>query len=1030
MKKIKLLFSVLCLFGMVSLAAQQTISGTVTDTSGVPLPGVTVLVKGTSTGVATDFDGNYQINAAIGAVLEFSFIGLVTKSITVGNSSTINVTLGEDTQLLDEVVIIGYGTSTKKDLVSAVSSISADVIENQAVARVDQALQGRAAGVEVVSNNGEPGSGATIRIRGNSSITGNNNPLFVIDGYIVGTGFNLNNINANDIESVNILKDATALAIYGTRGAAGVILITTKSGKAAPKGKPTISVNSFTSIDMLANEIDIVKGIDYIDYVNEASQFTPGPLVDFNGTSLQLGFTDPSLPLEYDDPSNTPVTDWLDVVTTTGIKHNLDISVLGNTDNSNYYSSLNYYKEDGIIRNSGLERIVFRTNYDVNISDRFKTGIRLNVTSQKRENNKVNFGNVVAGYLPTRTIYDDDGNFTGINNETGSLQRNPEADIQLRVNHNLVTNIVANTYFEYELFKDFRLKSTIGATLNFYKNNQYLPGLLPERLLDDAGGFARIAVNHGKDILNENSFTYKKGFGKHSLDLLGGFTWQKITAEGTTSSADRFPNDVVQFNNLEFGSDPLTYQVQSSYNQRTLASFLGRFTYAYDGKYILTLVGRQDGSSVFEAGNKYAFFPSVGIAWNIDEEDFMENLNAVNTLKLRGSFGKVGEQGVSPYNSFDLYQNEAVYFNENQYPAIILDTPGTSGLKWETTEQLDVGLELGLFNNRIVFEAGYYKKTTSDLLLSVQPPLTASNSRFLKNVGSVENKGFEFLLSTVNIDESDFQWNSTLTVSGNRSKVLDIGDEDFIALQSTGNQGGNSARLIVGETVPAFVGAEYLGTYKDPQEIIDDGTEGRSFLGSPRFRDVDGDGVINNNDYSVIGSPEADFYGGFRNTFSYKGVTLDIFFHGSYGAEIFNVRTQTSFYGRGATNLDPRVLDRWIPGVNETSDVPRAGTSTSLFNPNSTLNVEDGSFLRLKSVTLSYDLPLKNMKLDNIFKSINLYVTGKNLALFSKFRLGDPEVNSFTSASTNNGFGGISQGFASGQYPYARSIVTGLKLEF
>ncbi|MBJ6367011.1 SusC/RagA family TonB-linked outer membrane protein [Snuella sedimenti] len=1021
------LILLLLLLSIFSVTAQNTISGIVTDASNIPLPGVNVIVKGTTQGVSTDFDGNFIIQASSKDVLEFSYVGFITQSVTVGANATINVSLQEDVAQLNEVVVIGYGTSNKKTLVSAVSSIKSDVLENQPVARVDQALQGRAAGVEVTSNNGAPGNGATIRIRGNSSINGNNNPLFVVDGFITGTGFNLNNININDIESVEILKDATALAIYGTRGASGVILITTKTGKRSVVGKPTIRVNSSVTTEMLANKINILGGQDYVDYLNEAGQFVPGPNIDFNGTMLPVGLTDTSLPLRYDDPGSVPTTDWIDEVTQMGTIYNTDVSITGNTENANYYSSISYFNQEGIVKGSGLERVTLRNNLDVKVTDRFNMGLRLNLSSFRKENNKTSFGQIVSSVLPIRAIYDEEGNFTGTNPISGTLQRNPVADIQLREDHDLVTNIISNAYFEYELIDDLKIKTNIGATLNYFKGNQYQPGLLPERILNNnVGGFGRVRTNQSKDILSETTVNYSKDFGNHALKILGGFSAQKITSEGTDASAEGFPNDVVKYNNLSLGSDPETYQVGTGYNQRTLTSLFGRLTYSYDDRYVLTLVGRRDGSSVFEAGNKYSFFPSAGVAWNIDEESFMENVDAINRFKIRASYGEVGEQGVAAYNSFDLFNPQFNYFNETLVPAVILAAPGSTNLQWETTEQLDLGLEIGLFNNRVSFEAGYYKKTTKDLLLFRDLPNTAGN-RVLENVGSVENKGFEFLLNTINIDKNDFKWNTTLTVSTNKSKVLDLGDEEFINIQSTGNQGGPSARLMVGQPMPVFFVAEYLGTYKDPQEIIDDQAIGRSFLGSPRYRDVNEDGVINQDDYSVAGSPQPDFYGGIRNTFTYKNLSLDIFFQGSYGGEIFNTVTQRSIFGRGDENIDPRVLNRWIEGVNETSDIPRAGTSASLFNPNSTLNIEDASFLRLKTATLNYSIPVKQAGIDNTFKSLNVFVTGRNLWLLSDFQLGDPEVNSFTAGS---GFGSVSQGFAGGAYPYATSISLGVKMEF
>ncbi len=1026
--KAKILFLLIFFsFSLTNLFAQGQVTGTITDDDGMAIPGITVVVKGTTTGTITDFDGSFTIKAKPSDVLVASYVGYVTREVPVGNSKNLTIVLQQDIATLDEVIVIGYGTSTKKTLVSAVASISAETIQDQPVSRIDQTLQGRAAGVEVTSNNGAPGAGTTIRIRGASSINGNNNPLFVIDGFIVGTGFDLNTLNTNDVESVQILKDATALSIYGTRGAAGVILITTKSGKGIPTGKPVISVNQFTTIQELANKIELVGGVDYANYVNEARQFIPGPDVIVNGVSLPVGLTDPTIDLFYPNPSEVPNTDWIDEVSQMGSVSNTDLSITGNTDNANYYVSMNYFNQRGILKSSGLERAILRANLDINASDRFTTGIRLNLSNYKRENNKVNFSEIVTSVLPARAIFDEDGNFTDSHPISGGLQSNPVADAALRVRHDLVTNLITNTYFEYELFKDFKLKSTVGATLNFIKRNRYSPGILPQRLAAQDGGFGSVETVARKDILNENTFTYYKNFGDHSLKVLGGFTWQKITSEQVFASAEGFPNDVLEFNRLQSGSEPETYQVRSDYNQRTLVSFLGRINYTFKDKYLLTLVGREDGSSVFEEGKKYAFFPSIGMGWNIDEENFLSNSDIIDRLKLRGSFGIVGEQGVAAYNSLDLFSPTFTFFNENLVPAVVLRTPGTDGLEWETTEQLDLGLELGLFNNRISLEVDYYKKTTKDLLLNRDLPDTAGG-RLLENVGSVENKGFEFSLNTININTNTFKWETSLVLSTNKSKVLDLGDEEFINLQNTGNQGGTSARLIVGQPMPVFVGAEYLGTYKDPQEIIDDGLEGRAFLGSPRFRDVDGDGAINNNDAVIIGSPQPDFYGGIHNTFSYQGISLDIFFQGSYGGDIFNTLSQQSFYGRDTSNLDPRVLDRWIAGVNETSNVPRAGTSLSTFNPNSTVNIEDGSFLRLRTVTLGYDVPVKKMRgLSTVFDAVNVYVAGNNLLLFSDFRLGDPEVNTFTDGS---GFRSVSQGFAAGQYPYATSITAGFKMKF
>ncbi|WP_343329127.1 TonB-dependent receptor [Polaribacter staleyi] len=1018
----KLKLSILLLFccGFMSLKAQTTISGTVTDETKEPLPGVNIMVKGTNRGANSDFDGKFTIKVSKGDILQFSFLGFVSQEILIENQKVLEAVLKEDSQQLNEIVIIGYGSTAKKDLVSSVSSVKAEVLQNQPVARLDQALQGRATGVSVTSNSGDPGSGSTIRIRGNSSINGNNNPLYVVDGFIVGTGFNLNTLNVNDIKSVEVLKDATALSIYGTRGASGVILVTTKNGTEISKGKPKISVNSYYSIQEVANEVDLLNGQDYVAYINEAGQFNPNLNNGFGGT-------DPTLPLLFNEPGEIETTDWLDVVSQTGHIMNTDFSIMGNSENSNYYISLNHFDQEGILKGSGLERVTFRTNIDVRLSDKFKTGVRLNATHYKKENNKINYSSIVSSVLPIRTIYDDEGNYTGINPISSATERNPVADAALRVDHDLVTKLITNGYVEYELFENFKLKSTIGAELTHTKYNDYLPGALPDRQISNSGtGYANIATNYSKSILNENTFTYDFGLEDHSIKVLGGFTWQKDNNESTVSQADGFPNDAVLFNNLALG-DATLYFANSGFSQRTLSSFLSRVDYGYKSKYLLTLVGRYDGSSVFEEGNKYAFFPSVGLAWNASDESFMENIDVIDKLKVRGSYGVVGEQGVSAYNSIATYNNTTNVFNDNVVNGVQLGSVPSDGLKWETTKQLDLGFEISLLDNKISFEADYYKKTTEDLLLAKALSAQAGGGTQLQNVGSVENKGFEFSLNTINIDKKDFSWNSTLTISTNRSKVLELDGRDYIDLQSTGNQGGTSARLIVGKSMPVFIGLNYLGTYKTAEEITADGREGMSFIGGPRFENLDDNPTWNDEDAKIIGSPEPDFYGGFRNTFTYKNLSLDVFFQGQYGNDIFNIRTQTSYYGRGEQNLDSRVLDRWKEGVNETSDIPRAGASTSLFNPNSTVNIEDGSFLRLKTATLNYNLPLEKIGWENTFSGFSVYATGTNLFLLSKFKLGDPEVSNFSAGS---GLGSVSQGFAAGTYPYAKSITLGLKMEF
>jgi TonB-linked SusC/RagA family outer membrane protein len=1017
MKKIiQILFLSFGLFGVILAQAQTVnVSGKITDDNGESLPGVNVVIQGTTTGTVSNVDGNYTLpNVSSDATLMFSFIGFRTSNVLVNGKTKISVVLEADYIGIEEVVAIGYGTLRKEDLVSSVSQVRSEVLENQPTVRVDQALQGRAAGVEITSNSGVPGGESTIRIRGTSSINGNNNPLFVIDGFIVGTEFNLNNLNVNDIESIEILKDATALAIYGTRGAAGVILITSKNGLKVAKGKTQVSVNQYFSYQQTANRIKLADSKLFAEYRNEEAQFVPGP----DG----FGYTDTSLPIIFPDPENAPYTDWIDLVSQNGMINNTDVSIAGNTDKNNYFVSFNHFGQDGVVRGSGIDRFTLRTNLDFKLSDKFKTGVRLSISKFKKENNKVNYGDIVRNVVPIRTVYDDDGNFTSENPVSASLQRNPEADIQMRTDHDHVVNLVTNAYLEFQPIKYLVFRSTIGVELNNYKNNQYLPGELPRRKVEGTGGFARIRTNNSQSILNENTVTYDQEFGDHSIKVLGGFTWQKITNELTDMSAEGFPNDVLEYNNMAFGSDPLLNIVGSGYGQRTFTSFLGRINYSYMGKYLLTFVGRQDGSSVFETGNKYAFFPSVGVAWNIDKEDFMEGIEYVSLLKVRGSYGVVGEQGVVPYNSLAKFNSSQTYFNETLVPAVLIGGLPSKDLTWETTKQLDVGLEVGFLNNRFSLETDFYNKTTEDLLLARDLPGTAGGTQ-LQNVGSIRNRGIEVNINSVNISNRDFSWETTLTISANRSTVLDLGGEDYINLEQPGQQAGSAMRLIPGETVPSFVGATYLGTYKTEQEIIDDGRVGVSFLGSPRYIDLDGNSVINDEDKIVIGSPQPDFYGGFRNALNYKGIRLDLFFQFSYGNDMYNRLTHDGWFGRGDRVLVPEIVDRWIEGVNETSDIPRAGTSTSLFNPNSTILIEDASFVRLKLLSLSYDIPVNKIGWGKVFSGLNVYASGYNLLLLTNWTMGDPEVSNY---GNNN----LSQGVSTGQYPYARTYTLGVKIDF
>lgn len=998
--------------------AKSQIKGLVKDELGDALPGASVLEKGTSNGTQTDANGVFTISVASDQViLIISYIGYETKEINATSISEVTVHMKKSSTTLGDVVVIGYGSASKKNLVSSVTAISSDQLKNQPVARLDQALQGRAPGVQVTSNNGAPGAPATIRIRGASSINGNNNPLFVIDGFIAGEGFNLNSLNMNDVESVQILKDATALSIYGTRGAAGVVIVTTKTGKSEGL---SVGLNYYSTVQTLVNNVKPLAGQDYLDYKNEEAQFVPG----LDG----FGALDPKAPIPFPAGGSYPNTKWIDEIVRTGTISNADLSISGRTEKARYYVSFNRFKQEGIVKNSGLERYLLRSNLDFVISKKLRSSIRMNVSNIRTENSKVDFYSALFKALPIRAIYNPDGSYNGINPESARTERNPVADINLRQDRNRETKFMGNASLEYEPIQDLVLKSTLGIDLTFNREDQYLPGQLPDRIASNLGGQARVAQNQYNNLLNENTISYKRLFNEHSLTILAGATWQKYVAEATAMNAGNFVNDAVGFNNISFGSAPATYQLKTDFLQRTFSSILSRIDYSYKSKYILTLVGRRDGSSVFETGNKYAFFPSVGAAWNIDEESFMQNSRLISGMKIRASYGLVGEQGVRPYNSIATFSQTNTYFNEHLVNGVIIGALPSSNLTWETTRQLDLGLEMGLFNRRIIIEADYYQKKTKDLLLERKVPGTVGSTQ-LQNIGSLQNRGVELSINTINIRRGNVEWESTLSLAGNRNKIIDLGGVDFIDLRTppsdliSSGVSGTGIRLVQGKVSPTFVAVKYLGTYKSVSQIESDGMKGKAFLGGPRYEDLDRNGVIDNSDKRSVGNPQPDFYGGFRNLVKYKGLSLDLFIQFSVGNEIFNAANSSAIFGRGDENLSPKVVNRWIAGVNETSDIPRAGTSSNIWNPVSDLWIEDGSFLRLRTASLSYQIPTKSLGIDRFAKRINVYVTGTNLWLLSKFSLGDPEVS-------NYGGNSLEQGVASGQYPYSKSFTAGISVDF
>jgi len=1015
MSKMKLLNKIflsmiLCTVFSVSLHAQtKPISGQVSDDLG-PLPGVSILIKGTTAGTETDFDGNFSVDASIGDILQFRYLGMITQEFTVGNETTINITMKPAAQSLDEIVIIGYGTQRKSDLTGSVSSVSAKDIAAVPVSRVDQALQGRAAGVQVTQSSGAPGAGTIIRVRGGNSITGSNEPLWVIDGIVVGTNFDLNNINSNDIKSIEVLKDASSIAIYGSRGANGVVLVTTKGGSGSSRGKPQVSVNMYTSMQMLPELPDFLSQEEQIAFTNESAIFR----------SASEPF--PNAPSSYPD------NDWVDLVLGPAPIYNTDVSISGSSENGNvnYYNSLNYFNQEGIVESTGIKKYIFRSNLDIKLSDKLKTGFRINYSRLKLNNGLAGYGAAAFGILRTQPIYNDDGSYNGFNDVVGSPFGNPLANIELNTNETFTNNLLATAYLEFSPTSNWIIRSTFSPEINSTKQNRFnssqAPGNLAIGITD--GGTAMVRSSASLGWNNENTVQYTTDFGEdHNLTALGGASFQKVSTEIAQAEAFGITSDAAGFNNLGF-SDPTRAVVNSSFNGFQIASFFGRLNYSYKDKYLLTLVGRSDGSSVFAEGNKYEFYPSIAAAWKISEEAFMQDQDVFSNLKLRASYGKSGNQAIGPYRTLGLLTEANTTLNGVEVGGLTIGRPANPNLQWETTTSFDIALEASLFNGRIFTELNYYAKKTEDLLLDVAIPRQTGFTSQLQNVGSLENKGWEFLLTTKNVNNEDFKWNSTLTLSSNNNKILDLGGAEFIDLVVDPLIGSGNTRLIVGEPVPVFTGINYLGTWKSQDEIDASGMTSQ-VVGGSRFEDLNGDGIISTEDNVILGDPTPDLIFGLENSFSYKNWDFSFYFQGTMGNEVYNLKMRNHYFQRGEAVKFGDLRDRWTVD-NPTSDIPRAGADAITNTPSNSKYVEDGSHIRLKTVRIAYNFPVDKLGWKDTVSNATLYFTGTNLLLISDMRLIDPESSNFG----RNGLGNIAQGYVNGEYPNPRVLTVGLNVTF
>ena len=1047
-----MLLAILFSFGLQAQTGGQ-VTGKVIDAMG-ELPGVSVVIKGTSNGTITDLNGQFTLpNVKSSDVLVFSFIGYKTQEITVGNQKSLSVKMEEDTQTLDEVVVVGYQEVRKGDLTGSVAKANMKDLLSAPVASFDQALGGRIAGVNVSSGEGMPGSTMNITIRGNNSLTQDNTPLYIIDGFPVEDPAQAAALNPNDIESTNILKDASATAIYGSRGANGVVVITTKQGKI---GKPQISYDGSFGISQVTKTLDMMSGYEFVKLQNEIEPTRTAEryFMDYNGKQWTL-----------DDYRNVPEADWQDAIFRTAWSHNHNVRLTGGTEGVRYNASLSYYNQDGILLETGYERLQARMNTTVkhekltmNLNANFSRSIQDgNSPSSSSYSGMNNLFYSVWGYRP---VAYPNGSLDDLRNElidpgtvddATDYRFNPILDLENTYRKNYTNNLQLNGYVQYEFLPGLKLKVTGGWTYdnrhNDIFNNSKTRYGGPRSTM---GVNAEVRRSERLTWLNENLLTYQKNWkNRHSLSAMLGTTLQNSDYEYYAYSTRDIPNESLGMAGMSQGTINTTDSSKSSW---AMFSYFGNANYNYKSKYYATFSFRADGSSKFSKKNRYGYFPSASLAWSFTEESFMEQYKKwLSSGKLRLSWGLTGNNRIGEYDRYALLDmirshRETANIPNTVYPFDnVIESVGVApislpneDLKWETTEQWNLGLDLGFFNERIGFTMDIYRKTTRDLLLNATLPYTSGYVTAMKNIGKVRNQGIELTLNTVNIDKKDFKWSTNFNIAFNKNEVLEL-TEGQTALLSTAqfDQNYNSQPNYiakVGYPMGMMYGYIYEGTYKYDDfdksgntytlkgNVPHYASEANTQPGMPKYKDLNGDGIINGDDRTMIGRGTPIHTGGFTNNFEYKGFDLNIFFQWSYGNDVINANRlffESGFQKKRELNQFASYANRWTP-ENPNSDIPAATNSASNLVISSRI-VEDASFLRLKSVTLGYNIPqtfLSKYKISNA----RVYVAAQNLWTWTSYSGYDPEVSIRDSALT--------PGLDYSSYPRALNISFGINLGF
>ncbi|MBB4638508.1 SusC/RagA family TonB-linked outer membrane protein [Longimicrobium terrae] len=995
------------LLGAQPATAQSTgrIAGLVTDAAtGVPLPGAQVSVVGGAARTSTGADGRYVLSGiAPGSyTVRATMISRATRDQTVtvaaGAQATADFALGVQALVLEEVVAVGYGTQRRADVTGAVTSVNAAEIAEQPVTRVDQALAGRAAGVDVITTNNQPGAQMRIRIRGGNSLTGGNDPLVVLDGVL---GADLNQVNPADIANIEVLKDASATAIYGARGANGVIIVTTKTGV---PGETRVEYSGYYGTQTVSNRLDLLTASEQAVLIN----------------------ANPNLTLRFADPAALGNgTDWQDVIYQSAPQQNHELSLSGGAERTKYRVSGSWLEQQGVVKTSGFDRATLNVNLDQTVSSRVRAGTRLTYSRSEASGVRVNDGygsqggtvtQSALGFSPIVPVFTESGTYSGPL-VAGATVDNPLAILRERSDQTTRNYLLGNLFAEIDLLSGLTFRSSFS-----YRGNERLAERYTSRLLLAASGLGQANVDNVRstDWIAENTVNLQRSvFGGHSLNALAGVTVERERNWGSFITGRGFPSDLLGTDGLALASERT---VSAFDNTVSLLSFLGRVNYSIGGRYLFTVSGRSDGASKFAENNKWAFFPSAAFAWRVSGEDFMDAVPAINDFKLRVSYGEVGNQAISPYQSLAAYSNGNQYaFGTSFFTNGVLPSRlANPDLRWETTTQYDVGADMRLFNNVVGITADWYYKRTRDLLYSKQLPSHTGFTSQIQNIGSLENRGFELGLDAENYVGA-FQVRLGGNISVNRNKVLELGGDNEFTAAGANNalpRFAGSALVRVGEPVGNIYGYVWDGIFQTATEAAASGQTG-AVLGGDRIRDLNGDKVINELDRKIIGNALPDFTYGFNGGLKYGVADLAFTLRGVRGNELVNLTRVNLSTPGGTGNQLAETANYWSP-TNPTNTM--TGIGIGPYDAMTSRWVEDGSFLRLQNVTLGVSVP-ESLRSRFARRSARVYVSAQNLFTWTDYSGFDPETSS-------RGNTDIELGWDDGNYPGTRTVTLGVNLGF